>query len=327
MTTEVWSGNKWPPQSASEQQALLDIYNYLQGQDDLFLMLAQFNPPSGNEIDLMIVKANAIFLVEQKHVGGKLRGGVEGKWIVIDPDGSETSLPRNPFTQIKQNYWALNKWFEDTAPKISQGLARAEPPDYRRSIFSYIVITPTLQLAQPLNLPNYVTAVGLKEFLPALITRARQGFELTSQEMHHIPILLNLKERKYDLPRETIKMEGDWHPEPFAVLVVRGNHNSAPLFKLDSFNKEIITIGRASDNDLVIDESTISSHHAKIHATQGRYVVEDCDSKNGTYISYKVDPQSEMQLKKNVPNAIKNNSIIRFGTISFTFLEHRPQNS
>ncbi len=49
-------------------------------------------------------------------------------------------------------------------------------------------------------------------------------------------------------------------------------------------NKEI-TIGRAGDNNIIINESQVSRHHARLVAQGGGYVVEDLESSNGTWIN------------------------------------------
>ena len=45
-----------------------------------------------------------------------------------------------------------------------------------------------------------------------------------------------------------------------------------------------ITIGRAPDSTLVIDDDYASSRHARIYPSEGSWVVEDLGSTNGTWI-------------------------------------------
>ncbi|HEX8836788.1 MAG TPA: FHA domain-containing protein, partial [Candidatus Acidoferrum sp.] len=42
-----------------------------------------------------------------------------------------------------------------------------------------------------------------------------------------------------------------------------------------------VTIGRAPDNDLSVDNLAISSYHAKVYFEGGRMVIEDLNSLNG----------------------------------------------
>jgi len=46
-----------------------------------------------------------------------------------------------------------------------------------------------------------------------------------------------------------------------------------------------VTIGRAPDNDLSVDNLAVSNYHAKIYYEAGRMVVEDLDSLNGTFVN------------------------------------------
>jgi len=46
-----------------------------------------------------------------------------------------------------------------------------------------------------------------------------------------------------------------------------------------------VTIGRAPDNDLSVDNLAVSNYHAKIYYEAGRMVIEDLDSLNGTFVN------------------------------------------
>lgn len=49
--------------------------------------------------------------------------------------------------------------------------------------------------------------------------------------------------------------------------------------------KPVTTIGRWADNDVVIDDRWVSRTHAQIRRQGEQYVVEDLDSKNGTFLN------------------------------------------
>ena len=46
-----------------------------------------------------------------------------------------------------------------------------------------------------------------------------------------------------------------------------------------------VTIGRALDSDIQIDNLAVSHHHARVYADQGQLMVEDLDSANGVYLN------------------------------------------
>lgn len=47
----------------------------------------------------------------------------------------------------------------------------------------------------------------------------------------------------------------------------------------------VVTIGRQPDNLFCIDNPAVSGHHAKVYVEGDRYVVEDAESFNGTYVN------------------------------------------
>ncbi|MEN6621439.1 MAG: FHA domain-containing protein [Smithella sp.] len=50
-------------------------------------------------------------------------------------------------------------------------------------------------------------------------------------------------------------------------------------------NKELTTVGRKSDNDIIIDNQAVSGHHAQIKAQGDDLVIEDLNSLNGTFVN------------------------------------------
>lgn len=46
-----------------------------------------------------------------------------------------------------------------------------------------------------------------------------------------------------------------------------------------------ITIGRADDNDITVENLAVSSHHAKIESVGNGYLLTDLKSKNGTFVN------------------------------------------
>ena len=64
-------------------------------------------------------------------------------------------------------------------------------------------------------------------------------------------------------------------------------------------------LGRSLDNDIRIDDKTISRKHLKIESVEGKHFVTDLSSRNGTFYSGKyLIPGHEMQMEEGVPLAI-----------------------
>ena len=50
-------------------------------------------------------------------------------------------------------------------------------------------------------------------------------------------------------------------------------------------SRDFLGIGRNADNDIRLEDATVSSHHARFVRRDGNVYIEDCDSTNGTYVN------------------------------------------
>jgi hypothetical protein len=50
-------------------------------------------------------------------------------------------------------------------------------------------------------------------------------------------------------------------------------------------DRPVLTIGRATDNALVLTGDGVSQHHAELRQVGARYMVKDLGSKNGTFVN------------------------------------------
>jgi pSer/pThr/pTyr-binding forkhead associated (FHA) protein len=64
--------------------------------------------------------------------------------------------------------------------------------------------------------------------------------------------------------------------------VVKAGPNPGEAFDLLN---EVMSIGRESDNDIILKDSEISRNHARISRKGGVYVLEDLGSSNGTFVN------------------------------------------
>lgn len=319
MTVEIWYGRK--PEHESEQDILAKLYQYLLVQDEHFVVLVNFYAGQSNEIDLAVLKEKGVFLAEIKHVGGKLIGCREGSWKVVEADGKEISLPgRNPFKQVKYNYWKFKEWCEGNTAQISAGLVREQPIDFNK-ICSFIVIHPNLHPQSTLDIGDHpVRAIGLESgFVPMLHIHTNEGLNISRQEMQRLPHLLGLSRWLAPSLSETVWLNGNYQPSPFVLLVARGHGLSAPLFRLDMLGKDLVSVGRDPDNDLIINHPAVSRHHAEIERRDARFLVRDLSSSNGTFVSYNGDPTQERNIGT-LENALKDGSMVRFGPARYNLL-------
>lgn len=74
--------------------------------------------------------------------------------------------------------------------------------------------------------------------------------------------------------------------------------------------KGTMNIGRARDNQITLDDPTVSRHHAWIKSEGERFLVFDIGSANGTFVN---DEQIEE------PRHLENGDVVRFGDAEFVF--------
>lgn len=78
----------------------------------------------------------------------------------------------------------------------------------------------------------------------------------------------------------------DWRveglPSGSALLVVKRGPNAGPRFLL---NRPVTSAGRHADSDIVLDDITVSLHHAEFRRENRKLRVVDVDSFDGTYVN------------------------------------------
>lgn len=72
-----------------------------------------------------------------------------------------------------------------------------------------------------------------------------------------------------------------------------------------------LTMGRKSDNTVILDDRYVSSHHIKVYKRNNEYVIEDLESTNGTQVN-------DVKIKNTV--VLKSGDIIKVGTATFKLI-------
>jgi pSer/pThr/pTyr-binding forkhead associated (FHA) protein len=92
--------------------------------------------------------------------------------------------------------------------------------------------------------------------------------------------------------------------EPIVFPVVKNQENA--------FGRGI-TVGRTGNNDVVLDDGTVSRFHAWFQReTDGRYTLTDAGSKNGSFVA-------GVRLTPRRPSPIADGTRLRFGQVELTF--------
>ncbi|MFZ5440535.1 MAG: FHA domain-containing protein, partial [Myxococcota bacterium] len=69
----------------------------------------------------------------------------------------------------------------------------------------------------------------------------------------------------------------------FLITLAEKGGDAQELF----FDKEEVTIGRLAGNDIVLNKGNVSKYHSKIVLKDGKYIVVDLKSTNGTFVNGK----------------------------------------
>ncbi|WP_438853363.1 FHA domain-containing protein FhaB/FipA [Agromyces sp. M3QZ16-3] len=75
---------------------------------------------------------------------------------------------------------------------------------------------------------------------------------------------------------------GDATVESASRLVITSGAKSGAEFPL---GRDEITIGRSSDSAIIIRDDYTSTHHARLMLWNGRWMLQDLDSTNGTFLN------------------------------------------
>ncbi len=105
--------------------------------------------------------------------------------------------------------------------------------------------------------------------------------------------------------------------------------NNVPLDSL-SLTAGTVSIGRAKDNDVRVQDSTVSSHHAKIVTFYNASYIEDLGSTNGTFVNgkriqkYTLNPGDVISMGA-LSLKVENEDSVELATSQNNFLFSQPQ--
>jgi len=117
MKIESWQSQEF--EYAHEARALQTLLTNLREQDwDEFCLVCVNFFCAGEQIDLMIIKPHAVVVVELKDVSGRVEGGENGDWLLIDSTGTRLTINpgrRNPYQQARAMRYAVAQFLSEHA--------------------------------------------------------------------------------------------------------------------------------------------------------------------------------------------------------------------
>ncbi|MBC8160050.1 MAG: NERD domain-containing protein, partial [Roseiflexaceae bacterium] len=159
MAVQVWIGEK--PEHSNERRAIVALANGLERLDGLYLILANFSV-GGRAIDLVIIKQDAIFIIELKQVDGKVFGDVNGPWFVESTNGLRKRLNpgrKNPYNQVISYYYSLINFLNEKRGEFLSA-NKSSAVDFR-TCKRVVVIAPTIQEGSQVEIDWKVEMKGL----------------------------------------------------------------------------------------------------------------------------------------------------------------------
>jgi diguanylate cyclase (GGDEF)-like protein len=102
----------------------------------------------------------------------------------------------------------------------------------------------------------------------------------------------DIKTRVTTLEELQVRHKGD------DCLVVIYAPVESELGKRHVLQRDITSIGRDRENDIVLDSDSVSRRHARIELRDGAFFVVDLDSTNGTFVNDEPEPVTASQLRQ-----------------------------
>jgi hypothetical protein len=96
----------------------------------------------------------------------------------------------------------------------------------------------------------------------------------------------SIKEISPQLLEELKKLHGN----KAGLLTIKGPIIGEKFF----LSKDSLSIGRSSESDILLDDITVSRHHAIIEKKKSSFGIRDLESLNGTYVNGIIASQSDL---------------------------------
>ncbi|TMK20084.1 MAG: DUF2662 domain-containing protein [Actinobacteria bacterium] len=113
-------------------------------------------------------------------------------------------------------------------------------------------------------------------------TAHERGWDLVGPP--EVEFFVDKELRRGDLEVEATLVEGDQLPEPAAPTAQLVVHHDGATRSV-SLNKEVVTIGRLADSDVVLEDKGASRRHAQVRTKDGVSTLTDLGSTNGTKLN------------------------------------------
>lgn len=152
--------------------------------------------------------------------------------------------------------------------------------------------------------------------LASYLVRFREDPDELARTLEHPALLLEPRVSEVEEPVFRVRTQSgagvapSLLGEPLLLFIIKAKENAF---------RRGITVGRTTNNDLIIDDSSISRFHAWFQRDQetGEWKLFDANSKNGTFLgASRLTPRKGVQLPRDAR--------VRFGEVHARFLWPTP---
>lgn len=114
-------------------------------------------------------------------------------------------------------------------------------------------------------------------------TAAERGWGLVGAPEVELEVDDALSKGRFDVQASFVEGDAELPLGSSATLILVGADGEAP--RSYALDRPVTSLGRLSDNDVVVDDSGASRQHARIRNADGEFVVSDLGSTNGTLVN------------------------------------------
>lgn len=214
------------------------------------------------QLDLLVIKPNALINIELKAYKGKIIGSENGEWEVITADGKKVPIDRssNPFQQVKKQRFALLDFMNMRLSKIAPRFVESQI----HNVSSIVCFESgsTFDMSQMDN-PAYpwFSVCNEDEIIEAINNADSREFLLKDVEI--LDLVKAMKLHKLDNGKKTIEPSKGVNEEDLAQITVLINQTyGAAQFTLEDLGKLIDPVyasnylSKAILNGVIVKDAT-----------------------------------------------------------------------
>lgn len=190
MSVELWVGQDFGRMKEKEalERFLADMNDRFGESNDLFLILANYEI-GRNQIDLTVLKKNAIIVIELKECTSPFKARQNGDWVTLTHEQYVIQTGnKNPYQQVSE-YRRL--WIDYLSQNCQRFLPSNKAKNLKCShVSAFVAISPLVPKSSDINFPSLVSywfkVIGLDELCNAVYKQETKEFNFTDVELRKI---------------------------------------------------------------------------------------------------------------------------------------------